>query len=102
MLRTRDFVEARLYESEEAVVQDALKSLLRERPQLRIELAIHRYQTEDISLGKAANTAGVSFEQMKEILLSRGIQLRMGPETQEEALEEIATLRRHLDATSRQ
>jgi len=100
MLRIRDFVEARLYESEEALVQDALRSLLREKPQLRVELAIYRYQTEDISLAKAANIAGVSIEQMKEILLSRGIQPRLGPETKKEALEEIATLRRHLDVTN--
>jgi len=100
MLRIRDFVEARLYESEEALIQDALRSLLREKPQLRVELAIYRYQTEDISLAKAANIAGVSIEQMKEILLSRGIQPRLGPETKKEALEEIATLRRHLDVTN--
>lgn len=100
MLRIRDFVEARLYESEEALVQDALRSLLREKPQLRVELAIYRYQTGDISLAKAANIAGVSIEQMKEILLSRGIQPRLGPETKKEALEEIATLRRHLDVTN--
>jgi predicted HTH domain antitoxin len=38
----------------------------------------------EISLAKAAELAGVSWERMREILLSRGVQLRLGPETEEE------------------
>ena len=55
MLKAQDFVEARLYADEEDVIQDALRHLLRGRPDLRIQLAIHRYQTEEISLAKASN-----------------------------------------------
>ena len=101
MLETRDFVKARLYPDERSVIQDALRSLLQVRPALRLEMAIYRYQTEAISLGKAANLAGVSFEQMREILLSRGIELHLGPETQEEAQAEVAALRSHLDVARR-
>jgi hypothetical protein len=50
MPKPQDFVKARLYDSEEDVVQDALRHLLRARPWLRIQLAVHRYQTEGISL----------------------------------------------------
>jgi predicted HTH domain antitoxin len=64
-------------------------------------MAVYRYQTGDISLGKAANLAGVSFEQMREILLNRGITLHLGPATQEEANIELATLRSHLNAARR-
>jgi predicted HTH domain antitoxin len=77
MPRREDFVKARLYDSEEDVVQDALRHLLRARPELRIQLAIHHYQTEAISLAKAASLAGVSWAQMKDILLERGIQPRL-------------------------
>jgi hypothetical protein len=38
MPRPEDFVKARLYDSEEDVVQDALRHLLRARPELRIQL----------------------------------------------------------------
>lgn len=69
MLTTRDLVEARLYANEGDVIQDALRHLLRARPDLRIQLAIHRYLTEDLSLAKAASLAGVSWAQMKDILL---------------------------------
>jgi predicted HTH domain antitoxin len=96
VLNTRDFVEARLYNSEEDVIQDALRHLLRARPELRIQLAIHRYHTENLSLAKAASLAGVSWAQMKDILLERGVQPRLGPETLEEAETEAQSLRDYL------
>lgn len=98
---TEHFVAAGLYEDDEAVVQDAVRALLTEKPQLRLEVAIHRYRTEDISLAKAAELAGVSWQRMRELLLSRGLQPRLGPETQQEALEEVEALRRHLDVSGR-
>ena len=96
---TEHFVAAGLYEDDEAVVQDAVRALLTEKPQLRLEVAVHRYRTEDISLAKAAELAGVSWQRMREVLLSRGIQPRLGPESEQEALEEVEALRRHLDAS---
>lgn len=89
----RDFVEARLYDNEGAVIRDALRHLLRARPDARIQLAIYRYQTEDLSLAKAADLAGVSWAQMREILLEKGISPRLGPETVEEAEKEAEALR---------
>jgi len=64
---------------------------------LRIQLAVHRYQTEEISLAKAASLAGVSWAQMKDILVERGIQPRLGPETIEEAEEEVRALRDYFE-----
>jgi len=98
MLQVRDFVEARLYRDDQAVVQDALRYLLRARPDLRVQLAIHRYQTEEISLAKAASLARVSWAQMKEILVAQGIQPRLGPETLEAARQEVQALREHFEA----
>lgn len=95
MLTVQDMVKAHLYESEDAVIQDALRHLLRGRPDLRVQLAVHRYQTEEISLAKAATLAGVSWAQMKDILLEQGIQPRLGPKTVEEAAREVQTLRNH-------
>jgi len=92
--RAKDLVSAGLYENEEAVVQDAVRALLSEKPQLRLEVAIHRYQTEEISLAKAAALAGVPWERMREILVSRGVQPRLGPETEAAAREEIQAMER--------
>jgi predicted HTH domain antitoxin len=90
--KTEDLVSAGLYEDEKAVVRDAMRALLSERPQLRLELAIHRYRAEGISLAKAAALAGVSWERMREILLGRGVELRLGPETEAEAFDEIRSM----------
>ena len=96
MLQPQTLVEARLYPNQEAVIQDAMRSLLQEKPQLRVELAIHRYQTEEISLAKAAHLAGLSFDRMKALLVQRGIQPRLGPADEAEAREEVAALERLL------
>jgi predicted HTH domain antitoxin len=85
----QSLVEARLYASEAEVIQEALRYLLRARPELRINLAVHRYTTEDISLAKAAGLAGVSWPAMRDILRERGIPLRLGPETIEAARQEL-------------
>jgi len=92
--QTKDFVSAGLYEDEGSVVRDAVRALLSEKPQLRLEVAIHRYRTEEISLARAAALAGVSWERMREILLSGGVQPRLGPESEEEAREEIQAMER--------
>lgn len=91
-IEPRTLVAARLYPSQDAVIEDALRSLLQEKPQLRLEVAVYRYQTEDISLAKAAHWAGVSFDRMKAILHQRGVQLRLGPVDEAEVQEEIAAL----------
>ena len=96
-MRVQDFVEARLYEDEAAVIRDALRHLLRARADLRIQLAIHRYQVEEISLARAASLAGVSWAQMKDILVEHGIQPRLGPETMAEAMKDVKALRDYFE-----
>lgn len=95
MLEAEDFVKANLYESEEAVIQDALRHLVRSRPGLRLDLAIYQYEQGDISLAKTAEMAGVSWAQMRDILKERGIQPKLGPMDTAEAQQEVNTLRRY-------
>jgi predicted HTH domain antitoxin len=102
LVNVRDLVDAELYPDEESVIRDALRSLLRTRPEMRLELAVRRYEAEeDLSLAKAASIAGVSFDQMKEILHTRGIPLRLGPASLEEAQAEAAELQSWLDERPR-
>ena len=89
MITPKTLVQAGLYPDEQSAVQEALRVLWQERPQVRIEYAVHAYRTQDISLSKAATFANVSFDRMKEILQRHGIQPRLGPETAEEALHEM-------------
>jgi predicted HTH domain antitoxin len=97
IITTEELVKAGLYPNEQSVVQEALRILWQERPQLRIEWAIYLYQNQDISLSKAAALANVGFDRMKEILLRRGIQPRLGSETIDEALDEMKAIAQTLE-----
>ena len=100
MINIQQFVDARFYKNQEAVIQDALRHLLRARPEMLIQLAVARYIKEDISLAKAASLAGVSWAQMKDILMEKGVSLRLGIETITEAKEDIQALRQTLEEIS--
>ena len=90
-------VEAGLFPDEQSVIKEAVRVMWQERPHIRIEWAIHEYQTEDISLSKAASLANVSFDRMKEILIQRGIQPRLGPETIDEIYSDLEAIEKYFD-----
>jgi predicted HTH domain antitoxin len=90
----QELVKAGVYPDVDTAVQEALRILWQERPDVRIEVAVHRYRTEKLSVAKAAALAGVSYDRMKEILVRRGVPLRLGPETLDEARAELEALRR--------
>ncbi|WP_157817621.1 UPF0175 family protein [Candidatus Thiodictyon syntrophicum] len=93
MLSTKEFVDARLYPDEPTLIQDALRHLVRARPELRIDLAVHKYGAGDISLAKVAELAGISWAQMKDVLLEKGVAPRLGPDDTDEARDEAEVLR---------
>jgi len=101
MIAVEDFVHSGIFKSGEEVIRDALRHLTQAHPEYRTRLALYRYQKREISVGKAAELAGVSFEQMKEILAQRGIQPELGPETIEEAKTEYETLEKYFNAEQR-
>jgi len=88
----KELVEARIFEDEKEALEEAIRQLLRHRRDVRIRLAIHRYRNEDISLGKAAEIAGVSWDEMKDLLLEHGIAPRLGPQSMDELKEEIEAI----------
>lgn len=96
MVTPQDLVDAKLYASNDEVVEDALRHLLWARPDLRINVAIHRYCQEPLSLTQATALAGVSWSQMREIMVARGVPLRLGPESLDEARVEVNALRQLL------
>ena len=93
-INIQDLVDAGVFPNADAAMQEALRVLWQERPGVRIDVAIHHYITAPISLAKAAAIAGVSFDRMKDILAERGVELRLGPETVEEARQDVEALRR--------
>ena len=92
-VQPRDLVEAGLYGSEDDVIQAALLELLEHHPDLRIAIAVHRYEHDpEWSVAGIAQWAGVTRWEMMDILTSRGVDLRLGPATVEEAREEVVAL----------
>lgn len=66
------------FSSEEEFLEEAFRALLEKRPELRIELAVERYKTGDVSLNRAAEIAGHSPEEFKRVLRERGIRRDVG------------------------
>ena len=91
-VQLQELIQAGIYPDAESAVQETRRVLWQERPQVRIDVAVHRYRTEELSVAKAV--AGVSFDRMKEILVAHGVALRLGLETLQEARAEVAALKR--------
>lgn len=86
-IKPKELVDLALYKDEQEVIEEGVRYILRSHPEYRIEIAIKRYKEEVVSLGKAADLAGISLEEMKEVLKSRGVALK-GPESREEIKED--------------
>lgn len=66
------------YEDTEAVLDDAIRTFLRQRPELRLEFAIEKYRRGTVSLNRAAELAGVASEEFKTELAERGVKRQPG------------------------
>ena len=73
-------------------LEDAVKTLMDVRRDLRTAIACMLYEKGTISLGRAMEIVDVDIERMKAILVERGIKLRRGVETLEEMEEELKGL----------
>lgn len=88
-------VERGVYEDQEALVEDAMRSLLRSKPILRRQLAIELYKQRKISLSRAAEIEGVDIESFKESLREAGVRRSVPPagETLQDEVEMLMRLR---------
>jgi predicted HTH domain antitoxin len=75
--RVNVLVEQGIFEDEERLKNMAYRSLLTLRPELKVEIALSLYKSEQVSLGRAAEIAGLSREELKEIMASRGIERKI-------------------------
>jgi predicted HTH domain antitoxin len=79
------------------MVADAIRTLLAARPDVRLATACKLYERGTVSLGKAAELAGMDVESLKQALHERGID-RTAPESATETVEMAHT---SLQATGR-
>lgn len=75
--------ETGLYDSRESFLADAVQTLFAARPDLREAVACRLYEKGVLSLGRTAEWAGLSVEDIKERLHLRGVS-RQAPESVEE------------------
>ncbi len=71
-------IRTKSYASKDEVISDALRALLVLKPGLKVEIAVDLYKTGRVSLWRAADIAGMSLEEFKEILASRSIKIEVG------------------------
>ncbi|PSQ47254.1 hypothetical protein BRD19_09910 [Halobacteriales archaeon SW_7_65_23] len=80
------------FSSREEFLDEAVRSFLRENPELRIELAVEQFRSESVSLNRAAEIAGVSAEEFKNILSDRGTERDAGFLSDEEREDRLSKL----------
>lgn len=73
-----------------------LKSVKELESHARLLLAIDLYMSGKISLGRAAELAGLSYDEFWEALRKRGLKIRIGPKSLEEARAEYEAAKRFL------
>lgn len=93
----RALIKYGYYASIDEAVKDAFRTLLNAKPDLRVAAAVELYKEGEVSLGKAAEIAGVTTIEFKDILADRGIRREVGSRSMEElekGVERIKRLRR--------
>ena len=90
-LYLRQLIDVGLYNNVAEAVRDSIRHLMKEYN--KKEVAVALYKAEKASLAKAAEIAGVSFIEMKTILVEKGINPRLGAESAEELRKDYLTLK---------
>ncbi len=71
-------VRSGVYSTKNELIEDALRTLFEFRKDLRVAAVVELYKTEEMSISKAAELAGVSTEEMKDFLVKEGVRIRRG------------------------
>ena len=97
LLRFRRYVVEELERTLETLEEDLIKL---EIP--NIESLIQRYVSGYLSLGRAAELAGMRYDEFIDLLISKGISPDMGPESEDEFKEEEKLIEKILRMRRRQ
>ena len=63
------------YSNKEELIKDALRALIRAKPELKRDVAIELYKKKEISLARAAKICGLDIEDFKDLLKERNIKI---------------------------
>ena len=71
-------VKGKFYSTRNELFEDALKTFFEFKKDMRIAAAVELYKTDEMSLSRAAELAGVGTEEMKDHLAKAGVRIRRG------------------------
>ena len=77
------------FNSKDSFIEEAIKYMLSSRGDLKINAAVEMYRSKDISLGRAAELAGLSIFEFNEILKARRIKTVVDAPSKEEMNKQI-------------
>ena len=80
------------YASQKELIQDALRALLRAKPELKRDVAIELYNKNEVSLSRAAEMCELNIEDFKELLKEKGLKIAVPSIPVEEVDEEVAKI----------
>jgi len=80
------------YASQKELIQDALRTLLRAKPELKRDVAIELYDKNEVSLSRAAEMCELNVEDFKELLKEKGLKIAVPSIPVEEVDEEVAKI----------
>ena len=82
------------YASREELIGDALRALLRAKPELRSDLAVELYRRGRVSLSRAAEVCGMNLADFKELLKEKGVKIKVPSIPADEVDEEVERILR--------
>ncbi len=68
------------YKNRSAVLKDALRSLFEIKPYLNISSSVELYKKGEVTMSKAAELAGITTIEFKDVLKDRGIKIKLPEE----------------------
>ncbi len=71
-------VKRGIYFTKNELIEDALRTFFEFRKDMRVAAVVELYKTEDMSISRAAELAGVSTEEIKDFLAKAGVKIRRG------------------------
>ena len=72
-LELKALVKAGIFRNKTEAVREALRLLFATRPQLSVEAAVQLYKEGEVTLGRAAEIAGITRWEFETLLADRGI-----------------------------
>lgn len=77
-------VKGGYFRSKDSFIEESVKYMLVSRGDLKINAAVEMYRSGDVSLARAAEVAGTSIFEFKEVLKTRGITMVVEAPSKEE------------------